>query len=205
MAVHATMSRRPEGRVRFFVWSRPQWTMALLVIALAALGAWRAAELERARQAVGTVEEAVVPVLAVVPPEEAVEVEPAAAPVVAVAPVRADPLADFRLERERLRSRQLDLLQAIAVDPAASEERRREAQQRLLALWEMEAREAQIENLLRAQGIEAVAVVAETGAYVVVDTVLDAAQAARIGELASRLAGVRREAVSIVDAASGGR
>jgi len=35
--------------------------------------------------------------------------------------------------------------------------------------------------------------------------VLDGAQAARIGELASRMAGVRREAVSIVDAASGGR
>jgi len=122
-----------------------------------------------------------------------------------VTPVRVDPLAEFRLERERLRSRQMDLLQAIVADAAASEERRRDAQQRLLALWEAEAREAQIENLLRAQGFEAVAVVSESGAYVVVDAVLDGAQAARIGELASRMAGVRREAVSIVDAASGGR
>lgn len=205
MAVHATLGRQSEGRVRFLVLSRPQWILVFLVLFLAVLGAWQARQLERAGRGGGPDPDEAVPALATLAPAPDGAAEPAVAPVVTVAPVRVDPLADFRLERERLRSRQMDLLQAIVADAAASEERRRDAQQRLLALWEAEAREAQIENLLRAQGFEAVAVVSETGVYVVVDAVLDGDQAARIGELASRLAGVRREAVSIVDAASGGR
>jgi len=205
MAVHATLDRRSGARARFFVLSRPQWIMGFLVLLLAALGAWQALQLERAGREGEPDPDEAVPALVMLTPAPDDAAEPAAAPVVAVTPVRVDPLAEFRLERERLRSRQMDLLQAIVADAAASEERRRDAQQRLLALWEAEAREAQIENLLRAQGFEAVAVVSESGAYVVVDAVLDGAQAARIGELASRMAGVRREAVSIVDAASGGR
>src|SRR5690606_31085214 len=117
---------------------------------------------------------------------------PAAAEGPASAPPRSHPFDDLRLERERLRSRQAELLQAAALDPAAGEARRREAHEELLALWELEARELEIEQLLRAHGYDVVAV-------------LDQAAAALIGELTHRIAGVKRETVTIVDGVSSGR
>src|SRR5690606_31218121 len=116
---------------------------------------------------------------------------PAAAEGPASAP-RSHPFDDLRLERERLRSRQAELLQAAALDPAAGEARRREAHEELLALWELEAREREIEQLRRAHGYDAVAVLSPAGAHVVVDAVLDQAAAALIGELTHRIAGVKR-------------
>src|SRR5690606_2616785 len=146
MAVHATLDRRSGARPRFFVLSRPQWILGFLVLLLAALGAWQALPLERARREGEPDPDEAGPALGLLTPAPDDPAAPAAPPQVAVTPVRAYPLPEFRPERERLRSRQMDLLQAIVGDAAASEERRRDAQQRLLALWEAEAREAQIEN-----------------------------------------------------------
>lgn len=126
-------------------------------------------------------------------------------PAVVVQAVQTSPFDEYRLERERLRSRQADGLQAIVHDPAATPEQRQAAQERLLALWAAEALEAQVEHMLRVQGHEALVLVSGSGAHVVVDGVLDAVQAQAIGELVARVAGVRREAVSIVDGASAGR
>lgn len=126
-------------------------------------------------------------------------------PTIVASPVRTHPFDGLRLERERQRSRQAEILQTTAQDSSVSEARRRAAHEQLLALWHQEAREAEIEHLLSAQGYTGVVVLSELGAHVVVDGLLDAAAAARIGELVHRIAGVRREAITIVDGISSGR
>lgn len=128
-----------------------------------------------------------------------------ATPGVVASPVRDHPFDDLRLERERQRSRQAEMLQLTAQDDSVSEARRRDAHEQLLTLWKMEAREAEIEHLLRAQGYTGVIVLSESGAHVVVDGLLDAAGAGHIGALVSRVSGVRREAITIVDGITSGR
>lgn len=248
------------GSVRFHVFSRPEWAMALVVVLAAALAAWLALSAERARLDLVAREEPAVPALA--PASGAFGSAPGmldaaggaltgfaddaegpsleaqarsatvAAPddggpatalgahgpagvvqapgLVAVGPVvgvagATHAFDEYRLERERLRSRQVDALAAIVRDPSAGDEGRRQAQERLLELWRAEALELQLESALRAHGFNALVIVSDNGAHVVVEGVLDAAEAQVIGELTSRLAAVRREAVSIVDGASAGR
>lgn|GEM_PF-2353758 len=233
MHVQVTNARltAKTGRVRFLALSRPEWRLLLALLLLAVGGALLLLASERTRLSSELAEEEAVPAFALLRPGTAAAPGPAsledaaggssspgvAAPllqpaqpvqagaIVTVTPAGAHPLEAFRLERERLRSRQAEILQSILADPSASEDRRHDAQERLMALWAAEEAEAQIEGLLAAQGFDAVVVVSGGGAHVVVDGVLDAGQAERIGELTARLAGVRREAVSIVDAASGGR
>lgn len=124
---------------------------------------------------------------------------------VTVSAVRSHPFDELRLERDRLRSRQVEVLQASMGDASISAARRAEAETMLMGLWELEALEIELEHLLRAQGYTSVTVLTGQGAHVVVDDVLDTVRAAQIGETVSRLAGLRRETITIVDAASAGR
>lgn len=130
---------------------------------------------------------------------------PVTTPSVVANVVTNHPFDGLRLERERQRSRQAELLQMTAQDASVSEARRRDAHEQLLSLWQLEAREVEIEHLLLAQGYTGVVVLSDIGAHVVVDGLLDAASAARIGELVNRVAGVRREVITIVDGISSGR
>lgn len=126
-------------------------------------------------------------------------------PSVSTTAVRVHPFDELRLERERQRSRQAELLQMTAQDSSVSEARRRDAHEQLLALWRLEGREAEIEHLLHAQGYTGVVVLSLGGAHVVVDGVLDATAAAVVGELVHRTADVPREAITIVDGIRSGR
>lgn len=145
----------------------------------------------------------------VAPPWTAMDTEAimtqALTPTVSTTAVRSHPFDELRLERERQRSRQAELLQATAQDASVSEARRRQAHDQLLTLWQLEGREAEIEQLLRAQGYTGVVVLSFNGAHVVVDGVLDAAAASLIGELVHRTAAVPREAITIVDGIPSGR
>lgn len=219
----AVRGENSGGRVYFVTFSRRAWQAVLLALAVGflALAAWWQQRPEgeappgpAATDAVAPLADAdvlAVPAAASGPAADdsaAVSLTPAppaAAEGPASAPPRSHPFDDLRLERERLRSRQAELLQAAALDPAVGEARRREAHEELLALWELEARELEIEQLLRAHGYDAVAVLSPAGAHVVVDAVLDQAAAALIGELTHRIAGVKRETVTIVDGVSSGR
>lgn len=115
---------------------------------------------------------------------------------------RLDPDA-FRAERERLRSREMELAGRVLEDPNASDERKSQAQLELVQLLQRSRRELEIEQLLAAAGVEdAVVSIGEGGVQVVVTQPLTVQSAARIGELVARMAGVRRENISIIDSAT---
>ena len=115
---------------------------------------------------------------------------------------RLDPDA-FRAERERLRSREMELASRVLEDPNASDERKSQAQLELVQLLQRSRRELEIEQLLAAAGVEdAVVSIGEAGVQVVVTQPLTVQSAARIGELVARMAGSRRENISIIDSAT---
>ncbi|HHT72751.1 MAG TPA: SpoIIIAH-like family protein [Firmicutes bacterium] len=107
---------------------------------------------------------------------------------------------EYRMERERVRSRQMELLQNVAYDQAVDPEKRFAAHGELQALIATMALEAEIENLLKAKGyIDGVAILDEGSAIIVVPVRLIREEAAQIGELVNRLTGIRFEHITIVD------
>lgn len=121
-----------------------------------------------------------------------------------VSPVQTHPYDLLRLERERNRSRQAETWQRIAGDTTLARDTREAAALDVERLWGETQRETEIEHLLELQGYRAVANVADGRVHIVVDALLDEAAAGRIGELVARVAGVGREAVTIVDSFSPG-
>lgn len=110
-------------------------------------------------------------------------------------------LDEYKVERERIRSRQVEFLEKVVLDSTVPEERRRQAQAELIKLFNATRRELEVENVLGAQGFdEAVAVLGDRDATVIVSAPLGASQAARIGDSVARVAGIDRVAVNIVDA-----
>lgn len=119
-------------------------------------------------------------------------------------PRRVHPFDVLRIERERQRSREIEMLETIVTDVTRTTDERDAASRRAESMWSDARREAEVEHLLEAQGYRVVATVSEGRAHIVVDAPLDASDAARIGELTVQVTGVRREAVTIVDAISSG-
>lgn len=110
--------------------------------------------------------------------------------------------AEYKLERERMRSRQMELLQNFAYDPQVDANRRTEAQGDLQTLIEKISRETEIENLLKAKGyLDGLVILDQETITVVVPVTLTRDEAARIGELVQRITGIRLERITIVDEA----
>ncbi len=108
--------------------------------------------------------------------------------------------SEYKLERERMRSRQVELLQNFAYDVDTDKERKEQAQADLQAFIEKISRETEIENLLKAQGyLDALVLLDREAITVVVPVTLVRDEAARIGELVQRLTGIRLEGITIVD------
>lgn len=119
--------------------------------------------------------------------------------IVSVTPVPTK-FAEYRIERERVRSRQLELFENIVADTSFSEEKRQDAHNQLLGLIALMAKETEIENLLKANGyIDAVALVDNDSATVVVPVTLTREEAIRIGEIINRITKVKLERITIVD------
>lgn len=113
---------------------------------------------------------------------------------------RRDSFSEFRWERDRSRSRQLEALQGIITDLSSSEEQRTAAQERLLEIMAGSEVEMELEGLLMAQGLpDAVVVLSEGGAAVMVDTVLTEEEAARVGDTVSSMTGMSLEKIRIID------
>lgn len=213
---------RGKSKVIFLALTRRWWRGAVLLSVLtvgAVLSWWHdvrqadVVQVDRGATAIST--GSLIP-LSGAAPTTAPEDEPAAvaavaavsttaAPSVNSTAVRAHPFDELRLERERQRAREAEMLQTTAQDASISEMRRRDAHEQLLALWKREAREVEIEHLLLAQGYTGMVILSESAAHVVVDGLLDAAAAGRIGELVHRVSGVRRESITIVDGITSGR
>lgn len=120
---------------------------------------------------------------------------------VAVEPLaKGEAFAEFRWNRDRSRSRQLEAMQDIMTDATSSEEQKAKAQARLIDIMANSEIESELEGLLMAQGLpDAVVILGETGATVMVDTVLTEEEAARIGDTVSDMTGVTLEKIRIID------
>jgi len=78
---------------------------------------------------------------------------------------------EYRIERERTRGRQIELLREIINNPAVSEQARKKAQEELLVLSDKMAKEMELEHLIRAKGFKDASVcIEEKGVTVVLQT-----------------------------------
>lgn len=121
------------------------------------------------------------------------------APAPGVSGARRDFYIEARLERDRSRSEEKQLLQEVLADQKSTPEARAEAQRRLMEVVRRAAREAEAESLIRAKGFaDAVVFVHDEGAVVVVRAAaLRPGDAARIADAASAATGVPFSAVRI--------
>lgn len=108
--------------------------------------------------------------------------------------------SEFRIERERTRSGQIEILREIVNNPNSSEAMRQEAQHKLIAISDNLDKESKIENMLVAKGFkDAIAVIQEGTVMVIVpsDSLLTE-EAARIADIVTKMSGVSMENVTIV-------
>lgn len=82
---------------------------------------------------------------------------------------KEDFFIEYRLDRERTRGRQIELLREIINSSTASEQARQKAQEELLAITNKLAREMELEHLIRAKGYrDATVCIEEKGVTVIV-------------------------------------
>ncbi len=108
--------------------------------------------------------------------------------------------AEYRIEREKARSRRLELLENNLDNSELSQKYREELQDELLNLLGNAANETEIENLLKANGyLDAVTLIENQSATVVVPVTLTKEEAVIIGDLVHRITGIQLERITIVD------
>lgn len=107
---------------------------------------------------------------------------------------------EYRLQRERARGQQIEILREIINSPSSAGDTRQVAQEQLLSISRSVAKEARVENMLKAGGYrEAVVCVDQKGVTVVVDSPgLNSAQEAKLIELVSRETGIGEQGIIIV-------
>jgi stage III sporulation protein AH len=107
---------------------------------------------------------------------------------------------EYRLERERLRSRQISLLREIVDNPNSLAENRSEAQRQLLDIIRRKEQELELENLILAKGYkEGVVFLQPMAATIVLRKYeLDQTDIIRIADLVNRITGLNYEKITIV-------
>lgn len=107
---------------------------------------------------------------------------------------------EYRLERERARSQQIDLLREIVNNQSSPEETKNEAQRRLLAMTQAMDMEMKLENLIRAENFkDAVAFIQEKTVTVIVQIpVLTDTDKTKITQMTARITGLNPQNVSII-------
>ena len=112
---------------------------------------------------------------------------------------RHDYYAEARMERDRARSRQVEVLEDVIADPKTGDEVRGDAQKRLLQLSERIRREIEAENLIKGKGYDDALVFINDGGVVVIVKArrLERADVARIVDLAAAAAGLPPESVRV--------
>jgi stage III sporulation protein AH len=107
---------------------------------------------------------------------------------------------EYRLERDRTRSRQLELLQNIVEDPNSVAETRQEAQQKILQISNYLEQELQLENLIKAKGFEdAVAFIQPHSVTIVINqTNFEDSEITTIADLATNITSQSLENIFII-------
>jgi stage III sporulation protein AH len=115
-----------------------------------------------------------------------------------VASGSTDFFTDYRLERDKLRSEQSDLLRE-AMRLAKSDEARQRAQQEMLRIIRDKQQETDMENLIRANGFaDALVFVRDNSVSAVVrSTTLSRNEAMKVADVISRVCGVKAEDITI--------
>lgn len=106
---------------------------------------------------------------------------------------------EYRLERERVRSREFDMLQQLINNPNVTSESKIEAEKKLLKLQELMELELLVENAIRAQNFDqAILIMQEDGALVIVNAKeLSSEQILLIAEIAAQSTGLRNSQIKI--------
>ena len=107
---------------------------------------------------------------------------------------------EYRLERDRVRSQEIQMLREVTDNPNSSPQVRTEAQQALIRLTEYMEGEMQLEALLRAKGYTEAAVFIQPNAVNVIVRAqeLKEEDLNRIGDLVARTAGRKMDEVVIM-------
>jgi stage III sporulation protein AH len=109
-------------------------------------------------------------------------------------------VVSYRFERERNRSKQVEMLQDLINNANVSSAVKQEAEKKILGITSQMEQEMKLENLLLAKGYpEAVAAVqAEAVTIIVKNSLLGNADVANIADLVSRTTGHHLEQISII-------
>jgi hypothetical protein len=115
-------------------------------------------------------------------------------------PVKDNYFIEYKLERDRIRSRQIDILREIVNNPNSITENRMEAQQRLFVISDNLERELELENLLAAKGFTQTAVLIQPASVTIVVGKAKLAQEdlARISDFAVKTTGYKIEDIIII-------
>jgi len=107
---------------------------------------------------------------------------------------------EYRLQREKARSQQVEILKDIASSPASSPDSVKAAQEQLLNISKSVSRESRVENLLKAKGYnEAVVCVDQKGVTVVVDSRgLNTFEEGKLVDIVSRETGFGEQSIIII-------
>ncbi len=107
---------------------------------------------------------------------------------------------EYRLERDRTRSQQLDLLREIVNNQNSPDETRKEAQRRLLAISQAIDTEMKLENLIKAENFkDTVVFVQDKSATVIVQApVLTPMDKNRLTEIAVRVTGLQASSIVVI-------
>lgn len=107
---------------------------------------------------------------------------------------------EYRLERDRTRSQQIDLLRDIVNNQNSSEKTREEAQRRMLAISQAIDTEMKLENLIRAENFkDTVVFIQEKSTTVIVQSpVLTPMDKDRLTQITVRVTGQRAEDIVVI-------
>lgn len=135
------------------------------------------------------------------PSEDEMQIKPSAKKGTSVGEAKPnDYFVEYRLERDRTRSQQVDWFREIVNNQNSGEEARREAQKRLLAITQAVDTEMKIESLLKAQNFkDAVVIINDKSATVIVQVpMLTPADKSKITVIASKITGFSEQNIEIV-------
>ncbi|MZP28463.1 hypothetical protein GTO91_01830 [Heliobacterium undosum] len=112
-----------------------------------------------------------------------------------------DFFSEYRMERERVRSQQIEILQEIVRNDQSSGETRKEAQKKLLQISEQIKKEMETERLLIANSYRDAVVLIQpnTVSVIVAARELSPAEKGKIAELVARSTGVKTNEVSVMN------
>lgn len=181
-------SRRAQDLLRFGLF------LAILAAIVAYLAAWRHGGPQGARPE----PEGLAGEPAALPPAPAPPGQPGGS-AAGTAGEQDDFFAGFRLERDRARGREREMLREL-MTAGTPDEARRQANERYLRLSRLMGLEAELEGLIRGRGFrDAVVLLGENTAQVVIRAPsLSPVEASAVADLVSQVAGVAPDRIRIV-------